>query len=585
MHSLQEYLSEASEHSSFKCNVEWNGGFINFTNSGKRDSVKEFTLAVSSFLEGLKSILDNLEEFEAIKNYNEDNWRSAANDHFNENTLKSIFGVQTKPAFAALAKIIRWANNIPQPLDDNYIDITKEHISTAIIKLEEQINNSKKNKTTIKAAPTLDSSNKPAIKTITLPKPLLLLAGISGTGKSRFVREQAKFWPQDDNFCLVAVRPDWHEPSDLLGYTSRLSGKTSYVATDVLKFLVTAWKALYEVGLQLKGCSENDKRTLLHCDTEQLDQLTPYWLCLDEMNLAPVEQYFADYLSLIETREWTHSSDGKSLYGCDALLSPFVLAELKPDEEADKLAPNAQDKLAEVLGLTAIAPGEADHELWQHFLAHGIAIPPNLVVAGTVNMDETTHGFSRKVIDRAMSFDFGEFFPNDFDDFYAAETKHEALTYPRHSSGKEAVDKTTAEPSIEFLKTVNKVLKGSPFELAFRALNELLLAINCHQPKDAAERQAVWDDFLMQKILPRIEGDFEKLQGDETNNLLTRLKAELTTQLNEIWTDDKQRTDFYRYTEDIPNQPVAKTIECRSRRKIDWMLERLNTHGFTSFWP
>ncbi len=76
---------------------------------------------------------------------------------------------------------------------------------------------------------------------IFLPKPFLLLAGISGTGKTRFIREQAKFLSSNqDNYCLTSVRPDWHEPSDLLGYVSRLSGKAEYVVTDVLKFIVQA---------------------------------------------------------------------------------------------------------------------------------------------------------------------------------------------------------------------------------------------------------------------------------------------------------------------------------------------------------
>lgn len=60
------------------------------------------------------------------------------------------------------------------------------------------------------------------------------------------------------------------------------------------------------------------------------------------------------------------------------------------------------------------------------------------------------------------------------------------------------------------LGAINGVLKDSPFELAYRALNELLLAVVCFQSKDDAALQAVWDDFLMTKVLPRIDGDAEK---------------------------------------------------------------------------
>lgn len=405
-----------------------------------------------------------------------------------------------------------------------------------------------------------------------LPKPFILLAGISGTGKSRFVREQAGVHGQDDNFCMVAVRPDWHEPGDLLGYVSRLSGTNKYVATDVLGFMARAWKSLHSRGLKLDASS--GQTTRLSGSASLLDAVASYWLCLDEMNLAPVEQYFADYLSLIETRHWQHSPDGAFTYSCDALLKGSVLGEL---EQA------AQQELARNLGLGDISPAGDDYGLWQHFLRHGIAIAPNLIVAGTVNMDETTHGFSRKVIDRAMSFDFGEFFPNDFDDYLAGTISHVPLSFARQSSGRDAVAKEAAAPSIEFLKAVNGVLQGSPFELAYRALNELLLAVDCHgSPAPGRELQAVWDDFLMQKLLPRIEGDADKLQdGQDGNaNLLTRLRDLLENQMTAIWEQGNTRPDFYRLQN---GQPV--TTECRSRRKIDWMLKRLDRSGFTSFWP
>ena len=112
-------------------------------------------------------------------------------------------------------------------------------------------------------------------------KPFLLLAGISGTGKSRIVRELARAcWnvdsneykaPKPRNFEMVQVKPNWHDSSELIGYVSRIDGER-YVVGPFLKFLVKAMK-------------EPD---------------VPYFLCLDEMNLAPVEQYFAEYLSVVE---------------------------------------------------------------------------------------------------------------------------------------------------------------------------------------------------------------------------------------------------------------------------------------------
>lgn len=404
--------------------------------------------------------------------------------------------------------------------------------------------------------PAEDSNIKPKHIALVTPKPFLLLAGISGTGKSRFVRQQAS--PDQSNYQLVAVRPDWHEPSDLLGYISRLSGTAEYVSTPLLGFIVRAWQELLDNGCTLDGERLTGTR-------DQLDTVLPFWLCLDEMNLAPVEQYFADYLALIETREWYWPDADSFEYSCNPLLVADTLKELGEE---------AQQNLAAKLGL------EAESELWQHFIEHGIAIPPNLIVAGTVNMDETTHGFSRKVIDRAMTFDFGEFFPNELDDYYAGSINQVSLTFPRYSSGRDALPETDAQASIQFLQAINAVLKSTPFELAYRALNELLLAVHSHAPDNNADLQAVWDDFLMQKVLPRIEGDADKLQQNAQDNLLTRLQQVLETRLDKIWDEDRSRTDFYRVQNDQPMQ-----IPCRSRHKIRWMLDRLESSGFTSFWP
>jgi hypothetical protein len=87
---------------------------------------------------------------------------------------------------------------------------------------------------------------------VRVSKPFLLLAGISGTGKTRFVRQQAKETGSlSETYCLTSVRPDWHEPSDILGYVSRLSGTAEYVSTDVLRFIVKAWKSAIDAGLRV----------------------------------------------------------------------------------------------------------------------------------------------------------------------------------------------------------------------------------------------------------------------------------------------------------------------------------------------
>jgi hypothetical protein len=400
---------------------------------------------------------------------------------------------------------------------------------------------------------------------ISISKPFLLLAGLSGTGKTRFVREQAKMTGSlESTYCLVSVRPDWHEPSDLLGYISRLGQNgAEFITTDVLSFMVKAWLEI--IDLENSFTVENPS-----WKTKPLAEIRPFWLCLDEMNLAPVEQYFADYLSVIETRLWENDQ-----YTCDALLKADTFKQL----ESEGLL-----KLREALGLN----GSAFDGLWDYFVNRGISIPFNLIVAGTVNMDETTHGFSRKVIDRALTFDFGQFFPHESKTFFDPIYQPKALSYPLVSHARtEHFQNFSMDPggkkTIAFFDAVNSVLKGTMFELAYRALNELLVTVISFNPKTEAELLAVWDDFLMCKVLPRIEGDEDKLTSQ--NGLLLDALMEtlkLTECLASIW-KSKTRPDLLRETITSPDSAIL--IDCRSRVKIEWMQNRLNQNGFTSFWP
>lgn len=407
---------------------------------------------------------------------------------------------------------------------------------------------------------------------LSLPRSFLLLAGISGTGKTRFIREQAQkssLFP--DNYCLVPVRPDWVEPSDLLGYVSRLTAhnQPEYVVTQVLSFIVAAWRHIIDSGLALRIDPYTAGRQLsVQGRRAELAYVAPFWLCLDEMNLAPVEQYFADYLSLSETQQWQWSGEEFS-YRSDALLKSSAVFN---------------DDLRAQLGLL----GAQYDELWKSFCAVGIPIPFNLIVTGTVNMDESTHGFSRKVLDRALSIDFGTFFPNDFERFFDDELTVVSLTYPRIShieqpQLKNCIDHDGSR-SIAFLSALNKQLTQTPFELAYRALNELLITVANYQPTNEVQLQAVWDDFVMTKVLPRIEGDVDRLgvglAGIDNDGVLLNLESVLQEQLAEIW-PQSNRPDWYR--ERQTGEPL--TIPCRSKVKIQWMQKRLQASGFTSFWP
>lgn len=374
------------------------------------------------------------------------------------------------------------------------------------------------------------SSNYRPYITAIKSKPFLLLAGISGTGKSRIVRELARAcWDEGSteynahkpkNFEMIQVKPNWHDSTELMGYISRVSGKPTYVVGHFLKFIVRAW--------------ENPD--------------IPYFLCLDEMNLAPVEQYFAEYLSVIESR--------KSHEGGNVTTDPILE---KVDEEW-------------YFNLTASLTTVEDIRM--RFNEEGICIPQNFIVIGTVNMDETTFSFSRKVLDRAMTIEM-----NEVDLYAGLDSKYERIGKLNSDmligTAVEGVDiyadnEEVCNKALTYLQAVNNVLDGTPFKIAYRARNEFLLYVVNNLPyntdengNDFSEDEVIaiaLDEITSMKILSRIEGDDTKVK----HSLLEKLIATTETQLLALTGEDKK-------------------IESVSIAKLKEMQGRLSS-GYTSFW-
>lgn len=366
-----------------------------------------------------------------------------------------------------------------------------------------------------------------AIKT----KPFLLLAGISGTGKSRIVRELARAcWDEDSteykaqkpkNFEMIQVKPNWHDSTELIGYVSRVSGSPIYVIGNFLRFITQAWK--------------------------NLD--VPYFLCLDEMNLAPVEQYFAEFLSVIESRK----SNEDGMITTDPILR-------KSTEDWYRI-------------LTAELTGD-NETLRNRFLEEGITIPQNLIVVGTVNMDETTFSFSRKVLDRAMTIEM-----NEVDLYAGLDCKYERIGKLNSDmligTAVEGVDvyaenEDVCNKALTYLQAVNDVLNGTPFKIAYRTRNEFLLYVVNNLPynmdengNEFSENEVIataLDEITNMKILSRIEGDDTKVR----HSLLEKLIATIETQLLALTGEDKK-------------------IESVSIAKLKEMQRRLSS-GYTSFW-
>ncbi len=123
--------------------------------------------------------------------------------------------------------------------------------------------------------------------------------------------------------------------------------------------------------------------------------------------------------------------------------------------------------------------------LWDQFSEHGVTLPANLVVMGTVNMDETTHSFSRKVLDRAMTIEMNHVNLYDgLDPVTKAWSYNDDSITPLNvighvvSAGQVYSQFAEAKNVIAYLEDINKVLDNTPFKVAYRVrMNLLSIAI------------------------------------------------------------------------------------------------------------
>lgn len=437
---------------------------------------------------------------------------------------------------------------------------------------------------TTKITPTLEENDFNTYLTAIRTKPFILLAGISGTGKSRIVRELAfKSCPQylqdeegttPGNYCMIEVKPNWHDSTELLGYYSNLS--KGYQFKKFVMFLVKA----------------------------KMFPKVPFFICLDEMNLAPVEHYFAEILSILETRKHpkiagTDEVD-MEVIKTDPIVEARYFKELgqisttKNVSTGQTFSMNLTDRDIYMKLFGIETENDIDEEVGKKtdLTTIGLTLPDNVIIIGTVNMDDTTHQFSRKVIDRAMTIEMNggklsDMYGGSNDLEYLDEAEQEKWqkafvqryvtadeVLKEHS---EVADKIIEEVP-EKLDNINKALKGTPFEVSYRVLNELtiMIGVMLDDPAEEGDIESIIDKaldrILLMKILPRIEGDADMF------NLSSEFKKknDITHENRLEWL--KELAPNIVISEDEPHQQTA-------REKIQEMIERLGNQEFTRFWP
>ena len=286
-----------------------------------------------------------------------------------------------------------------------------------------------------------------------LAKPFAILTGQSGSGKTQLAKRLGEWCGQDADghlrYLVVPVRPDWTGPEFLFGYPDGLAGRVDTLAVwavpETLEFLLRAHR----------------------------DPAAPYVLVLDEMNLAHVERYFADFLSGIESR--------------------------------DPVVPN--------LSLRA---GQ-----WTELGSGGLLpLPSNVVVIGTVNVDETTYTFSPKVLDRAFVHEF-RIATDELD----AELRRPTALPAASKEVRRHIVRVLQDDEWQFdhahpgrddlvadLRRLHGHLGTVNLDFGHRVLYESLRFAALASSAGLGSADTVLDYIVMTKVLPKVHGSRQRLE-------------------------------------------------------------------------
>ena len=350
-------------------------------------------------------------------------------------------------------------------------------------------------------------------------KPFVILAGVSGTGKSKLPGLVAEGIGGKSK--LIPVRPDWTDSSDVLGYED------------------------------LQG--EFRPGPLLTLAREAKDDPQTHFTCIaDEMNLARVEYYFAEVLSRIEDRRGSPTNGYSS--------SPLLNLNLRNDKRN-----------------------------WQM-----LGLPPNLAIVGTVNMDETTHGFSRKVLDRAFTIelsdiDLAAWNSDGFDRKVTPSDWPINGWYPRAIQLDELqdlpnTDRQSVDEVIDVLTNLNSFLVKGQLQIGYRVRDEIaLFVLHANEIRSsfvsrADEQVNPLDLALHMKVLPRIVGG---------SNAIRRILLDLLGYtINGKPLDDEPSADSIRDDWDRAGRSATlnEAAYPRTAARLCLMWDRLRSEGFTSYW-
>ncbi len=422
-------------------------------------------------------------------------------------------------------------------------------------------------------------------------KPFAILTGISGTGKTKLAQLFAQWMSPTDgegNYAFVSVRPDWMDSRGLLGFHNLITG--TYSATDFLRLLLQA-------TINLKS-----------------DKPCPYFVILDEMNLAKVEYYFADFLSVMESR---YLQDGEVKQSSLRLhdLPRCVLAQGESSWGEEAEVGEAEPCMCYVRCDGCPLRQGVDERQWSRgksdydtahksgfdptrYVPPRLYVPRNVYFSGTVNVDETTYMFSPKVLDRANTIEFNEV---DLESYFVRERgassagpANDAARAAFTFDGKftllpKAVPIRTDEemsPYREQLVALNNLLQPYKMHFGYRVADEVLLYLwNAKNLSDPAfDLDTAFDHQLCQKVLPKFHGSQAKLQAPLEHLLLFCVDSERQPSIPGAELEPADRKHIRELkSKSVDDLRSHGARYPRAAHKVRRMLDTLEKDGFAGF--
>ncbi|WP_302822931.1 MrcB family domain-containing protein [Eubacterium callanderi] len=333
-------------------------------------------------------------------------------------------------------------------------------------------------------------------------KPFVILTGIAGIGKSSLARLFAEAMganTENGRYKQVPVRPDWKDSRGLLGY---LDSSGRFVPGALNDFI--------------KEAVDNPRK--------------PYFLCLDEMNLARVEYYFSEILSVMETRR---DREGRTV--TDPLLGDEAFG---------------RDELAR----------ERYGELY---------LPENLYIIGTVSSEETAFSLSRKVLDRASLIEIGQVSLH-------LQSPPRTMPEPIHLGNRFLKSdvlvlanctrqRDMIQEVVTLLEAMNGILMKANAQIGYRVRDEICFYLLYNAEYGLMSQEDGLDHAILQKILPRIQGG-----GSAVESVLT--------DLFKICAGTRSGNAVRNYAGNRGG------LFPKSAEKLSAMVKRFDQEGKTSFW-